>query len=302
MLVQAVDLRRTIASAVSSASSMAAPIAPHQAQNGGTISCDSSSSNVSRSASTTPSLLATAPMKQDRRLDGAALDHAALEVLRDRAAQPAENLGRRAALLLRVDHVGLGEDRAAARDARRRALGPHDVAHLLDRVAHPRRLLIEERPGAGRALAAAVVVGDQRRPARRHRLQAEVARTLAADLEHRPDVRVERGHHVRGGLELVLVVDAEDAGDRPAARAGDADALDVAFRHRLVEGVQHVVGGLDRAARDADVVGHDERVRTTRRPGGSPAAPRTAPRAAGGPRACRARPASARWRRCRVRC
>ena len=49
---------------VSSASSIAAPMAPHQAQNGGTIRCDSSSSNVSRSASTTPSLLATAPMKR----------------------------------------------------------------------------------------------------------------------------------------------------------------------------------------------------------------------------------------------
>ena len=109
------------------------------------------------------------------------------------SAQPAQDLGRRVALLLRVDHVGLGEDRAAARRcAPRVAARAHDRAHVLDRVAQPRRLLVEERPGAGRAVAAAVVVGNQRPAARRRRLQAQVPRALAADLEDRPDLGIER--------------------------------------------------------------------------------------------------------------
>jgi len=74
------------------------------------------------------------------------------EVARHRVAQPAQDLGRRVALLLRVDHVALGEHRAAPRDPRRALGRADDPADLLHRVLHAQRLLIEERPGARRAL------------------------------------------------------------------------------------------------------------------------------------------------------
>ena len=172
---------------VSSASSIAAPIAPHQAQNGGTISCDSSSSNVSRSASTTPSLRATAPMKRT----GASIVRPFTTLLLKFCATARQSPRRISAgeqpfcCAWIMSDLAKTEQRPAMRAAVPSA--PHDLAHLLDRVPHPRRLLIEERPGAGRALAAAVVVGNQRPAARRRRLQAEVARALAADLEDRPN-------------------------------------------------------------------------------------------------------------------
>ena len=127
------------------------------------------------------------------------------------------------------------------------------VAHFFHRILHAQRLLVEEGAGAGRALAAAVVVQDAAV------FQADVLRAFAADLEDRLHVRVEGAHHARDGFELVLEVEAENFGDGAAAGAGDADAFDAVFRHGLVEFVQQVVGGLDGAAGDAPVFGKHQR-------------------------------------------
>ena len=125
--------------------------------------------------------------QRHRRLDRPALHDGALEIARHRVAQAAQNLGRRVALLLRVDHVALGEHRAAAGDARARNWPSQTtVAHFLHRVLHAQRLLVEERPGAGRAFAGAVVIHDAAA------VQADVLGAFAADFEHRAHLRVER--------------------------------------------------------------------------------------------------------------
>ena len=57
--------------------------------------------------------------QRHRRLHGPAFHNRALEIARHRVAQSAQDLGGGIALLLRVDHVALGEHRAAPGDARR---------------------------------------------------------------------------------------------------------------------------------------------------------------------------------------
>ena len=55
----------------------------------------------------------------------------------------------------------LGENRTPSGDARRAlAASAATVADFLDGIAHAERLLVEERPGAGGALPAPVVIDD----------------------------------------------------------------------------------------------------------------------------------------------
>jgi hypothetical protein len=98
--------------------------------------------------------------QRHRRFHRPPLDDGAFEIARHGVAQAAQDLGRRIALLLRVDHVALGEHRAAPGDARRATGARHHAPHFFHRVLHAQRLLIEERSGAGRALARAVVIHD----------------------------------------------------------------------------------------------------------------------------------------------
>ena len=121
----------------SSASSMAVPMAPHQAYSSGHDQLAPRPARTPRAAPPRrPRSATTAPMKRHRRLDRPALDDAALEVARHGVAQAAQDLRRRVALLLRVDHVATWRRpssgrRCAPRDARRTTT----LAHLLDRVA-----------------------------------------------------------------------------------------------------------------------------------------------------------------------
>jgi hypothetical protein len=82
------------------------------------------------------------------RNDGLALADAALEVAGHRVAEPAEDLRRGGALLLGVDHIRLGKNRAAPRDPSRAGRRGHNRADLLDRVVHAQGLLVQERSGA----------------------------------------------------------------------------------------------------------------------------------------------------------
>ena len=167
----------------SSASRIAVPIAPHQAYSSGTKSCSARQRERLAQRPHHAGILRHRADQRHRRLHRPPLDHRTLEIARHRIAQPAQNLGRRIALLLRVDHVALGEHAAASRDPRRATRTAHQVAHLFHRVLHAQRLLIQERPGAGRALARAVVILN---PAV---LQADVLGTLAAQFEHRAHLR-----------------------------------------------------------------------------------------------------------------
>ena len=68
--------------------------------------------------------------------------------------KPAQDLVGGVALLLGVDHVRLGKDRAAPGDARRATGAARRRPDLLNAVKKTRGLLVNERSGAGGAIAA----------------------------------------------------------------------------------------------------------------------------------------------------
>ncbi len=190
----------------------------------------------------------------DGGLDGTAADDGALEIARHGVAEAAQNFRRRVALLLGVNHIALGEDRAAAGDARGTTGGGDHLTDLFDRILHAKRLLVEEGAGAGGAFAGAIVIDDG------GAFETDVLGTFAADLEDRADVRIDRADHAGDGLELVFEEQTQDAGDGAAAGAGDTDAFDAIFGDNFVEFVQQIVGGLDGATGDATVFGKDQRL------------------------------------------
>ena len=187
--------------------------------------------------------------ERHRRFHRAALDDGAFEIARHRVAQTAQNFGRRIALLLGVDHVALGEHRAAAGDARGATGAGDHAAHFLHGVLHAQRLLVEERPGAGGAFARAVVIHDAAA------IQTNVFGAFAADFEDRAHLRVDRADHAGDGFEFVLEEQPQHLGDGAAAGTGDADAFDAVLGNHFVELAQQVVGGLYGAAGDAAVIG-----------------------------------------------
>ena len=77
--------------------------------------------------------------EEDRRLRDPPLGHAGAEIAGHGFAQPAEHLRRQVSLLLGVDHVALGEDRAAPGDLGRPLASGRDLADVLDRVLQPAR-------------------------------------------------------------------------------------------------------------------------------------------------------------------
>src|ERR1035441_3251526 len=190
--------------------------------------------------------------QRHRRRHRPPLHHRTLEIAGDRIAQPAQDLRRRIALLLRVDHVALGEHAAASRNPRRASRAAHQFAHLFHRVLHAQRLLVQKRSRAGRALARAVVILNP--PV----LQPYVLGTLPAQFEHRAHPRVPGGHHARDRLEFVLEKETEHLGNRPASAARHSNAFHAILGYDFVQFMQQVVGGLDRAARNATVIGKQQ--------------------------------------------
>ena len=196
--------------------------------------------------------------ERDGRLDDLALGDGALEVAHHRVAEAAQHLGRLVALLLRVDHVALGEDAAAPGDAGGLAGAEHDVAHVLDVVEQPARLLVHERAGAGGAVAVGLVVGDAG-AADVARLQTDELGGLAAHLEDRLRLGMQRGDAARDGLELVLEGGVERRSDEAPAGAGDAGAVHGALGQHRQQLAEQGLGRLGRAALDAPVLRHEHR-------------------------------------------
>ena len=137
------------------------------------------------------------------RLDRFPLGHGGLEVAGDRLAQPAEDSGRLHAALLGVDHIAFGEDRAPAGDAGGMGGRIRDRADLIDLVEQAGGLLIDERAGAGRALAVACVIHDAGRAAVRVGLERDELRGVASDLEDRPGLWMKRADTGRESREVV---------------------------------------------------------------------------------------------------
>ena len=239
----------------SSASRMAVPMAPHQAYSSGRQQVGVGKREGFAQRPDDARVLRNRADQSYRRLHRPPLHDGALEVARHGVAQPAQDLRRRVALLLRVDHVALGEHRAAPGDPRRALGRADDPADLLHRVLHAQRLLIEERPGTRRALARPVIVHDAAA------IEPDVLRAFPADFEHRAHLRVDRPHHPRDGFELIFEEQPQHFGDGAAARAGYAYAFHLGFGDDFVELLQQVVGGLNGAAGDAPVLGKDQRPR-----------------------------------------
>ena len=196
--------------------------------------------------------------ERDGRLDDLALGDGALEVAHDGVAEAAQHLGRLIALLLRVDHVALGEHAAAAGDAGGLAGVQHDVAHVLDVVQQAAGLLVHEGAGAGGAVAVRLVVEDAG-AADVARLQTDELGGLAAHLEDGLRLGVQRADAPRDGLELVLEGGVERRGDEAPAGARDAGAVHGALGQHGQQLVEQRLGRLGRAALDAPVRGHEHR-------------------------------------------
>ncbi len=211
-----------------SASMSAAPMAPMLAWYSGMNSWPSSSDEGLAQRAHGALVGGHAADEGDGRLDDLALGDGALEVAHHGVAQTAEHLGRLVALLLRVDHVALGEDAAAAGDARGLAGAEHDVAHVLDVVEEPAGLLVHERAGTGGAVAVGLVVDDAG-AAGLARLQADELGGLAAHLEDGLRLGMQPGDAARDGLELVLEGRVQRGADEASARARDAGAVDGAL-------------------------------------------------------------------------
>ena len=200
-----IDARAALAGApATSASIRAAPTAPIQAYSSGTNSSPSAKPKASRSACDGALVGGHAADEGDRRLDELALGDRALVVADDGVAEALEHLGRLVALLLRVDHVGLGEHAAAAGDAGGLAGAEHDVADVFDLVEQPAGLLVHERAGAGGAVAVRLIVGDADAARVAIGLEPDELARLAAHLEHGHDVGMKGAETAGDRLELVL--------------------------------------------------------------------------------------------------
>src|SRR3970282_1589039 len=192
-----------------------------------------------------------------RRQDVLALDDAAAEVARYRFAQALQNLGNRVAFLLGVDHIRLGEDRAAAGNARRATRAADNFPDLLDVVKQARGLLVEKGSCAGSAIAARRVVQDSQAPGCGHLIQQNVFRASPAHFKDAARLRVINGGGLGDGFDFVFKIDSENLGDELASGAGHPDAFDLFLGNPVVEFVEEIEGGLHGAALDA-TVGRDQ--------------------------------------------
>ncbi len=128
-----------------------------------------------------------------------------------------------------------------------------DGADLLYLVAEAGGLLIDERPGARRAVAVGLVVED---PA--VGIQADELRGLAAHLEQGADRGTEDHCGAHDRLELVLGPKTEPGQDR-AAGPGDPNADDGAARKPSDELLEERSCCADGVALEAAVMGEDKR-------------------------------------------
>ncbi len=189
----------------------------------------------------------------DRGLNDLALGDGAPEVADDGVAQPAQHLRRAVALLLRVDHVALGEHAAAPGDARRLAGVEDDVSHVLDVVQQTAGLLVHEGTGPGGTVAVRLIVGDPGTADLAARLQADELGGLAAHLKDGTGAGVEVRHAPADGLELVLKARRHRLPDKATARAGHANARQIAVRQDGAKLLEERPGSVRGATLDAAV-------------------------------------------------
>ncbi len=132
-------------------------------------------------------------------------------------------------------YVGLGEH-AAARGDGIDAIGDQaEPVHLGDGHIQQRRHLIDERAGAARAGAVHALVHAA--------LEEDDLRVLAAQLDDRARVRLQRAHRLAGGVDLLHERYARRLGQTHARRAGNSRGEGFAAQQRL-DFAHHVIGFL----------------------------------------------------------
>jgi len=219
-------------------------------------------------------------LEEDRGREALPLADDAAEVASEGLTEPGEDVGEGNALLLQVDHVGLGEDGAAAGHAGRVAGGEGQTGELpVDADAEALGLLVEERACARGAQRVHGEVAERHLAGGLVPLHREELGVLPADLDDRPRLGVEDAHRPRLGDELVVVNPADEARHRTTTRPGETDGEDprpcelpvekstgleeglpglpvgphVAVGEDLTAGVQH--DQLDRGRADVDAEG-----------------------------------------------
>ncbi len=164
-----------------------------------------------------------AALEGDRGLDRRRGADSALEVAREGVAEAGDDVVDRRRLLLEVDHVRLGEDRAAARHSRRVLAAKGEAAEVLDGEAEAVSLLVEERARTGGAHRVHREVGDLG-VAGSVVAEEEELGVLAADLENGADLGVQKTGRCGLGDDLIDEVAAKETSDNAATgtRGGKA--------------------------------------------------------------------------------
>ena len=128
-----------------------------------------------------------------------------------------------------------------------------DRPEVLDAEPETAGLLVQERPGAGGAVAVGAVVGDPEPTVAAVALEAHVLRVLAADLEQRQHARQQELDRPGEGPELVRRLEAQLFFEDPGARARPHDGPDGGAVDQAEDALEHLARLDLRAPGDAGV-------------------------------------------------
>jgi len=194
-------------------------------------------------------------VKRDGASQLLALGDGAFEVPRQRHAQARHDIVVRRRDLLKVDHVGLGEDAAASGDSRGVLGLQRQLAELpLDAHAQPGRLLVQERsrPRGANGVHGEVLHMQFARDAVEGE-QDELG-VLASEFDHRSHVGLQADRCLGLGDDLVDEERAKQVRDQLARRARYAYPVEAGARRSREHVREHRLRSLDGPAVRADVV------------------------------------------------
>ena len=188
-----------------------------------------------------PQVVGHAPLEGHRRRQGLALGDVALEIAGHGQAQPVNDLVIRGGALLQVNHVGLGKDAAAPGNPGRGGGLEGLLAEVLDGVAQPVGLLVQERAGAGGAHGVHGEVLDDQVPFLL--IHHDELGVLAPHVDDGPGFRVEVEGAPGLGDDFINEGPPQDVRQRLPTQAGKghhpAAVQGVLLRHLLKQGQGH---------------------------------------------------------------
>jgi len=177
-----------------------------------------------------------ASVKSDRFLKRLPPGNGALEIAGHGKTQTGDDVVHRRADLLEVDHIGLCEHTAPARDPRGPLRDHRQIPEFtLDREPHSRRLLVEEGSGPGRTLGihGEIFEEDMAVPGA---LEGEELRVLSPHLDQCSNLGMELLHGLRLGHDLIDEFRTQDLGHNFSARPRDTDPAEP-FRRKPAQNI-----------------------------------------------------------------